>query len=237
MKLTPERSEIRKAQELKWYDGSRGHCRSYPYQVKRYLSLELSEQIRAEVKAKCDEWIAKLDSIKPSKRIDRKLDCWCDELKPQWCCVDSYEGNAIPTQVLGHKIYIKILDSYRKKNGQLGIKAMAKPKLEVSRYVNSPRTSDWHDIGGLLKFELCWDEAKQLFYVNEYHRAENKPLEICRGNWARVAKRKEFMSEVVKLEDSLTKMGVTILRMSQPPVYKLGLESTLVECEGPAIMA
>ena len=120
--LTPERKAVRKAQESKWFDGYAGAATSWPYRVKRYLSKELSDNIHAEVQAKCDEWIAKLESIKPSKRID-KGNCgnWCGELISQWCCIDNNEENAIPTQVLGHKIYVKILESYWKKNGQMGI--------------------------------------------------------------------------------------------------------------------
>ena len=120
MILTPERKAVREAQETKWFSGYAGSATSWPYRVKRYLSKELSDKIRAEVQAKCDEWIAKLESIKPSKRFETYSN-WCKELHPQCCCVDSYEENAILTKVLGHKVYVKILDSYRKKNGQNGI--------------------------------------------------------------------------------------------------------------------
>ena len=108
--LTPERKAVREAQESKWFDGYAGAATSWPYRVKRYLSKELSDKIHAEVQAKCDEWIAKLESVKPSKRIGACCH-WCKELDPQWCGVDSHEENAIPTQVLGHKICVKILDT------------------------------------------------------------------------------------------------------------------------------
>ena len=91
--LTPERKAVREAQESKWYNGYAGAAKSWPYRVKRYLSKELSDKIRAEVQAKCDEWIAKLESVKPSKRISAGIS-WCDELHPQYCCVDSFEQNA-----------------------------------------------------------------------------------------------------------------------------------------------
>ena len=238
--LTPERKAVRQAQESKWYNGYAGAATSWPYRVKRYLSKELSDKIHAEVKAKCDEWIAKLESIKPSKRIDKFCGSWCNELKPQWCSVDSYDGNAIPTKVLGHKIYVKILDSYRKKNGQDGIMPMEKPVLEISRYFNSPHDGDWHNIGEQLNFEICWSEDKQLYFVAEYHRAQSRKVDTTRRNWARKAARKAFMNEVVKLEDSLTNAGIQIGELKDTDVtigWRCGLENKFVACTGPDVMA
>ena len=223
--LTPERKAVREAQESKWFDGYAGAATSWPYRVKRYLSKELSDKISAEVKAKCDEWVAKLESIKPSKRISGIS--WCDELMPQYCCVDSYEVNAIPTQVLGHKVYVNILDSYRKKNGQSGIKPLEKPVLEISRYEQ-------------LNFEIRWSEEKQLYFVAEYHRAKSGTVDTSRRNWARTRARKTFMNEVAKLEDSLTNAGVQIGKMKDTHTelgWKHGLENMFVDCTGPEVMA
>ena len=237
--LTHERKAVREAQESKWFNGYAGAATSWPYRVKRYLSKELSDKIRAEVQAKCDEWIAKLESIKPSKRIG--VFChWCKELDPQWCGVDSHEENAIQTKVLGHKIYVKILDTYRKKNGQSGIKPMEKPVLEISRYVNSPHDGDWHHVGEQLNFEIRWSEDKQLYFVAEYHRAESGTVDTSRRNWARKQARKTFMNEVVKLEDSLTKAGFQIgeLKDTDKTIgWKNGLESKYVDCTGPDVIA
>ena len=236
--LTPERKAVREAQESKWYDGYAGAAKSWPYRVKRYLSKELSDKIRAEVQAKCDEWIAKLESIKPSKRISGFS--WCTELQPQWLCVDSFEQNAIPTQVLGHKIYVKILDSYYKKNGHRGIKSIEKPVLTISRYVNSPKDGDWHTTGDQLNFEICWSEEKQQYFIVEYHRAESGKVDISRRNWGRTRARKTFMNEVVKLEDSLTNAGVQIgeLKVTRTELgWKHGLENMFVDCTGPEVMA
>ena len=237
--LTPERKAVREAQESKWFNGYAGAATSWPYRVKRYLSKELSDKIRAEVQAKCDEWIAKLESIKPSKRIG--VFChWCKELDPQWCGVDSHEENAIQTKVLGHKVYVKILDTYRKKNGQSGIKPMEKPKLEISRYFNSPHDGDWHHVGEQLNFEICWSEEKQLYFIAEYHRAESGTVDTSRRNWARKQARKTFMNEVVKLEDSLTKAGFQIgeLKDTDKTIgWKNGLESKYVDCTGPEVIA
>lgn len=236
--LTPERKAVREAQESKWFDGYAGAATSWPYRVKRYLSKELSDKIRAEVQAKCDEWLAKLESVKPSKRISGIS--WCDELRPQHCCIDSYEANAIPTKVLGHKVYVKILDSYRKKNGQHGIKPMEKHVLTISRYVNSPHDGDWHHIGEQLNFEIRWSEEKQLYFVAEYHRAESGKVDISRRNWGRTRARKTFMNEVVKLEDSLTNAGVQIGKMKDTHTelgWKHGLENMFVDCTGPEVMA
>ena len=235
--LTPERKAVRSAQESKWFDGYAGAATSWPYRVKRYLSKELSDKIRAEVQAKCDEWSAKLESVKPSKRISGIS--WCDELHPQHCCVDSYEQNAIPTQVLGHKIYVKILDSYYKKNGHRGIKPIEKPVLTISRYVNSPHDGDWHHIGEQLNFEICWSEEKQQYFIVEYHRAESGKVDTSCRNWAKQA-RKTFMNEVVKLEDSLTKAGFQIgeLKVTRTELgWKYGLEKMFVDCTGPEVMA
>ena len=236
--LTPERKAVRNAQESKWYGGYAGAATSWPYRVKRYLSKELSDKIRSEVQTKCDEWIAKLESVKPSKRISRIS--WCDELRPQWCCVDSYEANAIPTQVLGHKIYVKILDTYHKKNGQHGIKQMEKPVLEISRYVNSPHDGDWHHIGEQLNFEIRWSEEKQLYFIAEYHRAKSETVDISRRNWGRTRARKTFMNEVAKLEDKLIAEGVQIGEMKVTHTelgWKYGLENEYVDCAGPEVMA
>ena len=237
--LTPERKAVREAQESKWFSGYAGAATSWPYRVKRYLSKELSDKIRAEVQAKCDEWIAKLESIKPSKRIGACCH-WCKELDPQWCGVDSHEENAIQTKVLGHTVYVKILDTYRKKNGQSGIKPMEKPELEISRYFNSPHDGDWHHVGEQLNFEIRWSEDKQLYFVAEYHRAESGTVDTSRRNWARKQARKTFMNEVVKLEDSLTKAGFQIgeLKDTDKTIgLKNGLESKYVDCTGPEVIA
>ena len=237
--LTPERKAVREAQESKWFSGYAGAATSWPYRVKRYLSKELSDKIRAEVQAKCDEWSAKLDSIKPSKRFETYSN-WCKELHPQCCCVDSYEENAIPTKVLGHKIYVKILDSYRKRNGQLGIWIMEKPKLEISRYFNSPKDSDWHNIGEQLNFEICWSEGKQLYFIAEYHRAKSGTVDTSRRNWGRTRAKKIFMNEVAQLEDRLTNDGVQIGEMKETDStlgYKHGLERNFIDCTGPEVKA
>lgn len=239
--LTPERNAVRKAQESKWFNGYAGAATSWPYRVKRYLSKELSDKIHVEVQAKCVEWLAKLDSIKPSKRIGKEY-CgnWCTELNPQWVCVDSYEENAIPTKVLGHKIYVKTLDNYRKKNGQSGIKPMEKPKLEISRYFNSPNDGDWHNIGEQLNFEICWSEEKQLYFVAEYYRAKSGKVDTTRKNWGRINARKSFMNEVAQLEDSLTKDGVQIGELKETSTtigWKYGLERKFIACIGPEVIA
>lgn len=237
--LTPERKAVREAQESKWFSGYAGAATSWPYRVKRYLSKELSDKIRAEVQAKCDEWIAKLETIKPSKRIGACCH-WCKELDPQWCGVDSHEENAIPTQVLGHKVYVKILDTYHKKNGQSGIKPMEKPKLEISRYFNSPHDGDWHHIGEQLNFEICWSEEKQLYFIAEYHRAQSGRVDTSRRNWGRTRARKIFMNEVAKLEDSLTNAGFQIGELKETSTvfgWKRGLEYKFIDCTGPEVMA
>ena len=237
--LTPERKAVREAQESKWFDGYAGAATSWPYRVKRYLSKELSDKIRGEVQAKCDEWIAKLDSIKPSKRFETYSN-WCKELHPQCCCVDSYKENEIPTQVLGHKIYVKILNDYRKKNGQSGIKPMDKPKLEISRYFNSPHDGDWHHIGEQLNFEIRWSEENRLYFVAEYHRAESGKVDTSRRNWGRTRAKKIFMNEVAHLEDSLTKAGVQINELKETDStigWKHGLERKYVDCTGPEVIA
>ena len=237
--LTPERKAIHAAQESKLFFGYAGATKSWPYRAKRYLSKELSDKIRAEVQAKCDEWIAKLESIKPSKRFETYSN-WCKELHPQCCCVDSYEENAILTQILGHKIYVKILDSYRKKNGQSGIKPMEKPKLEISRYVNSPHDGDWHHVGEQLNFEICWSEEKQLYFIAEYHRAQSGRVDTSRRNWGRTRARKIFMNEVTQLEDRLTNAGFQIGELKETNTvfgWKRGLECKFIDCTGPEVMA
>lgn len=41
-------------------------------------------------------------------------------------CLDAKE-TAIPTELLGHKIFVKVLETYRKDNGQYGVRVMDKP--------------------------------------------------------------------------------------------------------------
>ena len=239
--LTPERKAVRQAQESKWFNGYAGAATSWPYRVKRYLSKELSDKIRAEVQAKCDEWIAKLESIKPSKRIiGPGSSNWCAALDPQWLCVDSHEENAIPTKVCGHTIYVKILDSYRKGNGQSGIKPMEKPVLEISRYFNSPHDGDWHHIGEQLNFEIRWSEEKQLYFIAEYYRTSTPPVKIDRKMWGRTRCRKNYMREVALLEDRLIKDGIQIGELKNTDAaigWRRGLESKFVSCEGPEVVA
>lgn len=231
--LTEARKQIRKAQLDRWFSGSRGAAVSWPYRVKQYLTKEFSDKIRAEVQAKCDEWIEKLEAVKPSARID-KHGSWCKELYDQWISVDNHEENAIPTQVLGHKIYVKILDSYMKGNGQRGIRPMERPVLEISRYFNSPHDGDWHTIGELLRFQIKFDSEKQLYYVCTFQRVETKPIEITRKAWARGKCRKEFMDNVAKLEASLEEAGVTIGQIvNTSDIYRgyvQGLESHFIDC-------
>lgn len=236
--LTPERKAVRKAQESKWFGGYAGAATSWPYRVKRYLSKEFSDKIHAEVQAKCAEWLAKLDSIKPAKRFNH-YHSWCDELDPQNCCFER-DSNAIPTKVCGHTIYVKILDSYRKGNGQMGIKAMERPILFISRYYNSPHDGDWHNIGEQLNFEIRWSEEKQLYFIAEYHRAKSGKVDTSRKNWGRTRARKAFMNEVVKLEDSLTNAGFQIgeLKNTDETIgWRRGLEDKFVACTGPEVMA
>lgn len=236
MKLTPERKEIHKAQEGKWSCGSSGAGRSFPYRVKRYLSKEFSDKIRTEVQAKCAEWIEKLDSIKPAKRFNH-YHSWCAELDAQYCNFERDE-NAIPTKVCGHTVYVKILDSYRKGNGQMGIKAMERPNLFISSYYNSPRGGDWHTIGELLKFEICWDAESERYYVCDYYRAETPEIRITRKNWPRSRCRAKFMSEVKQLEEKLESEGVTIGKIVKyTGWYKRGLESYYVDCVNSEITA
>ena len=240
MKLTPERKAIRDAQELKWYDGYAGAATSYPYRVVQYLSKELSDKITAEAEAKAAEWIAKCNAIPLSKRYDNHgCGSWCKELEPQWLAYYD-DVNAIPTTVLGHKIYIKILDSYRKGNGQYGIKPMDKMRLLISPYVNSVSVGGgWHR-NDRMNFEIVWDEEKQLFYVATYYRASSGAVEISRKNWGRTKARKIFMHEVESLEDRLTNESVQIgeLKLSEPTLgWKRGLESKFIACVGPEIAA
>lgn len=235
--LTPERKEIHRAQEEKWSCGFSGAGTSFPYRVKRYLSKEFSDKIRTEVQAKCAEWIEKLDSIKPTKRFNH-YHSWCDELEHQYCCFER-DDNAILTKVCGHTIYVKILDSYRKGNGQMGIKAMERPILFISPYYNSPANRrDWHEVGEQLNFEICWDAENERYYVCNYYRASTPEIKITRKNWARGRYKAKFMSEVKKLEDWLESEGVTIGKMTKyTGWYKRGLESYYVDCVNSEITA
>ena len=239
--LTPERKAVREAQESKWYDGYAGAAKSWPYRVKRYLSKELSDKIRAEVQAKCDEWIAKLESVKPSKRISGFS--WCDELHPQWICVDSFEQNAIPTQVLGHKIYVKILTEGRTEDScrRIGIKAMEKPKLEIGRISDGPNGIDGVIDGEHINFAIGWCEEKQRFFVAEYHSIQTESVEITsRYTWKAKA-HENFMNKITELEDHLIKEGVQIGELKKTDIWIDAnpgrLKWQYVDCIGPEVMA
>ena len=239
--LTPERKAVREAQESKWFDGYAGAATSWPYRVKRYLSKELSDKIRAEVQAKCDEWVAKLETIHPSRRLNG-FD-WCDELKAQCCWVDRYEENAIPTEVLGHKIYVKILTAGRTENScrRIGIKAMEKPKLEIGRISDSPNSVDGVVDGEHINFAIGWCEEKQRYFVAEYHSIQTESAEIT-SRYAWKAKAHEnFMNKITELEDHLIKEGVQIGELKKTDIWIDAnpgrLKWQYVDCTGPEVMA
>ena len=239
--LTPERKAVREAQESKWFSGYAGAAESWPYRVKRWLSKELSDKILAEVQAKCDEWIAKLETIHPSRRLNG-FD-WCNELNPQCCWVDRYEENAIPTKVLGHKIYVKILTAGRMENScrKIGIKAMKNPKLEIGRISDSQNGVDGVVDGEHINFAIGWCEEKQRFFVVEYHSIQTESVEIT-GRYTWKAKALEnFMNKIARLEDHLIKEGVQIGELKKTDIWidmKLGLlKFQYVDCIGPEVTA
>lgn len=237
--LTPERKAVREAQESKLFFGYAGAAKSWPYRVKRYLSKELSDKILAEVQAKCDEWIAKLEAIHPSRCLNG-FD-WCDELKAQCCWVDRYEENAIPTQVLDYKIYVKILAEGRMENGRVGIKAMEKPKLEIGRISDGPNGVDGVVDGERINFAIDWCEEKQRFFVAEYHSIQTESVEITsRYTWKAKAL-ENFMNKIASLEDHLTKEGVQIGELKKTDIWIDAnpgrLKWQYVDCTGPEVMA
>ena len=239
--LTPERKAIHEAQESKLFFGYAGAAKSWPYRVKRYLSKELSDRVLAEVQAKCDEWIAKLETIHPSRRLNG-FD-WCDELKAQCCWVDRYEENAIPTEVLGHKIYVKILTAGRIENGcrRIGIKVMEKPKLEIGRISDGPNGIDGVIDGAHINFAIGWCEEKQRFFVAEYHSIQTESVEITsRYTWKAKAL-ENFMNKIARLEDHLTKEGVQIGELKKTDIWIDAnpgrLKWQYVDCTGPEVMA
>lgn len=237
--LTPERKAVHEAQKSKLFFGYAGAAKSWPYRVKRYLSKELSEKIHAEVRTKCNEWIAKLESIHPSSRLNG-FD-WCDELKAQCCWVDRYEENAIPTEVLGHKIYVKILTTGRVANGRIGIKAMKNPKLEIGRISDGLNGIDGVIDGEHINFAIGWCEEKQRFFVAEYHSIQTEIIEIIsRYTWKAQAL-ENFMNKIAQLEDHLTKEGVHIGEVKKTDIWIDAnpgrLKWQYVDCTGPEVMA
>lgn len=239
--ITPERKAVREAQESKWFDGYAGAAKSWPYRVKRYLSKELSDKILAEVRTKCDGWIARLESIHPLRRLNG-FD-WCDELKAQCCWVDRYEENAIPTEVLGHKIYVKILTAGRTENSchRIGIKAMKNPKLEIGRISDGPNGIDGVVDGEHINFAIGWCEEKQRYFVAEYHSIQTERVEITsRYTWKAKAL-ENFMNKITELEDHLIKEGVQIGELKKTDIWidaKPGLlKFQYVDCIGPEVMA
>ena len=239
--LTPERKAVREAQESKWFSGYAGAVKSWPYHVKRWLSKELSDKIRSEVQVKCAEWIAKLEAIHPSRRLNG-FD-WCDELNPQCCWVDRYEENAIQTQVLGHKIYVKILMAGRMENScrKIGIKAMKNPKLEIGRISDGPNGVDGVVDGEHINFAIGWCEEKQRFFVVEYHSIHTESVEITsRYTWKAKAL-ENFMNKITELEDHLIKEGVQIGELKKTDIWidakPCRLKLQYVDCTGPEVMA
>lgn len=236
--LTPYRKAVREAQESRLIFGYAGAAKSWPYRVKRYLSKDLSDKIHTEVQSKCDEWIAKLESVNPSSHLNG-FD-WCDELKSQCCWVDRYEENAIPTEVLGHKIYVKILTSGRVANGRIGIKAMENPKLEIGRISDGPNGIEGVVDGEHINFSIDWCEEKQRYFVAEYHSIQTEEVEITsRYTWKAQAL-ENFMNKIAQLEDHLIKEGVQIGELKETDIWidaKPGLlKFQYVECTGPEVI-
>ena len=233
-KLTSERKAIHAKQTSRWYDGYRGGAISYPYRVKRYLSKELSNKIIAEVQDQINKWTKICNSVPDSKRFQSFI--WHNDLQPQ-DRIDDIE-TAIPTEILGHRIFVKVLETYRKGNGQYGVRVMDKPYATFGYYVNSYliNPNDWHR-NNRLNFELIFDKGKGLYYVNEYRRVETKPIEITRRNWPRATMRKLFMTKVREFEDSLINSGITINKLCEAnnAPGKPGLEHCFIDCVGPEI--
>lgn len=239
--LTSERKAIHAKQMSRWYDGYRGGAISYPYCVKQYLSKELSDQVATEIQNQIDKWTKILDSVPASKRCDKSYGgMWHNDLLPQ-DQLDSAE-TAIPSEILGHRIFVKVLETYRKGNGQYGIRVMDKPYATFGYYVNTYliNPSDWHRYNRIkrLNFELNFDEEKGLYYVNEYRRVETKPIEITRRNWPRATMRKLFMTKVKEFEDSLINSGITINKLCEvnDAPGKPGLEHCFIDCAGPELV-
>ena len=237
-KLTSERKAIHVKQMSRWYDGYRGGAISYPYRVKQYLSKELSDQVATEIQNEIDKWTKILDSVPASKRCNKSNgNCWHNDLWPQWR-LDAGEI-AIPTELLGHNIFVRVLESYRKGNGQYGVRVMDKPYATFGYYVNSYliNPNDWHR-NERLNFELKFDEEKGLYYVNEYRRVKTEPIEITRKNWPRATMRKLFMTKVREFEDSLINSGITINKLCEVngEPGKPGLEHCFIDCAGPELV-
>ena len=236
-KLTSERKVIRDAQINRWYDGYRGGAISYPYCVKRYLSKELSDKVATEIQNEIDKWTKIIDSVPASKRCNKSNGLmWYKDLFPQ----DTTDSNetAIPTSILGHRIFVKVLESYRKGNGQYGVRVMAKPYATFGYYANLDRINPntWYR-DFRLNIELKYDEERGLYYVNDYHRVKTEPIEITRRNWPRVTMRKNFMAKVTELEDSLLNSGVIINKLCDTMGNICGLEKYFIDCTGPEIQA
>jgi hypothetical protein len=234
-KLTSERKAIHNAQTDKWYLGDRGGAISYPYCIKHYLSKELSDKVVSEIQDQINKWTKILDSVPASKRCDRYGCFLHKDLLPQ-DGIDNIE-TAIPTEILGHKIFVQVLERYRKGNGQYGVRVMDKPYATFGYYANSYYrcTFDWHR-NDRLNYELKYDEEKGLYFVNEYRRVKQEPIEITRRNWPRTAMRKKFMAKVTEFEDSLLNSGVTINKLCEVKGIVRGLESYFIDCTGPEIV-
>lgn len=237
-KLTSERKAIRTAQTNKWYLGDRGGAISYPYCIKQYLSKELSDKVATEIQDQIDKWTKILDTVSASNRCDKSNGCWWhNALQPQ-DGIDKAE-TAIPTEILGHKIFVKVLESYRKGNGQYGVRVMDKPYATFGYYANSYRINpdNWHR-NDRLNFELNFDEEKGLYYVNEYKRVKTEPIEITCRNWPRARMRKLFMVKVAEFEDGLLNSGIIINKLCEINNVsgKPGLEHCFIDCTGPEIV-
>ena len=234
-KLTSERKAIHTAQTNKWYLGDRGGAISYPYCIKHYLSKKLSDQIASEIQNEIDKWTKILDTVPASKRCNNYSGMWHNALQPQYG-IDKVE-TAIPTEILGHKIFVKVLETYRKGNGQFGVRVMDKPYATFGYYANSYYRSslDWHR-NNRLNFELKFDEEKGLYFVNEYRRVRTEPIAITRKNWPRTAMRKLFMTKVREFEDNLLNSGITINKLCEVKGIVRGLESYFIDCTGPEII-
>lgn len=235
-KLTSERRAIHAAQTSKWYTGNHGGAISYPYRIKQYLSKELSDNVATEIQSEIDKWTKILDSVPASKRYNKNGCCWHKDLWPQ-NRLDA-EETAIPSEILGRRIFVKVLESYRKDNGQFGVRVMNKPYATFGYYVNSYliNPNSWHR-NERLNFELKFDEEKGLYYVNEYRRVETDPIEITRRNWPRATMRKLFMTKVREFEDSLINSGITINKLCEVNnrLAKPSLEGYFIDCTGPEI--
>lgn len=210
------------------YDaGDWGAATSTPYRVKTYLTKAQSDRIRAAYDILCGTVSAKLSEIPKSKQENR-------EYRLEWCSLHSDSPDPMNMlqgeKLLGWQLCAKTLDHvmFRNGRGHYELRPLNPDDVVVN---GSANCSGYPRYDRVSNVQIYWDSERRLYYVLEWLRARTQPIpeERRRRSWCRGKKKKEFLSECKKLQETLLEAGVEIVDVK----YEGRWSKTYIECIAP----